>query len=102
MFLLIVGLVLLVVAQEAFQGMNEGVRILDASGFFIAMGFFGTFSGITNLVANVFLFYGIPYLPGTGLVVQSMCQSIDTMCCCSGPWLCAVTNVVCVICAVYM
>lgn len=68
MFLLILGLVQLAMAEEALEGTDGGERLLTASGFFIAMGFFGTFSGITNLVANVLLFYGIPYLPGTGLV----------------------------------
>lgn len=67
MFLLVIGLVLLVMSQEAFEG-TDGERLFTASGFFIAMGCFGTFSGVTNLVANVSLFYGIPYLPGTGLV----------------------------------
>lgn len=67
--LFVLGLVLLMVAEVAFNDdklLNK--HFLTASGFFIAMGFFGTFSGITNLLANVALFYGIPYLPGIGSV----------------------------------
>ena len=75
MFLLTLGLVLLVVAEVALKEKDGNVskRVLNASGFFIAMGLFGTFSGITNLLANLLLFYGIPYLPGTGSVGNCSC-----------------------------
>ena len=74
------------VAEVAFEGndvLNE--QMSTASGFFIAMGFFGTFSGITNLLANVALFYGIPYLPGIGSVAVV----------CTYRFLVAVTNAMC-------
>lgn len=66
---LVLGLVLLVMAEVPFKKNAASENILFASGFFFAMGFFGTFSGITNLLANLSLFYGIPYLPGTGSVI---------------------------------
>ena len=88
MSLLVLGLVLLMVTEVAFEGNDDCVmskQIFNASGFFIAMGFFGTFSGITNLLANVALFYGIPYLPGIGSVAV-----VHTY-----RFLVAVTNAVC-------
>ena len=66
MFLLVLGLILLTIAETVFKDTGDHCDLLTASGFLTAMGFFGTFSGITNLVANVSLFYGIPFFPGVG------------------------------------